>query len=138
MKALSAPEVSGGSVEWHLSHVLLVAKLMLQKLNSSDPAQYNPDINLNRSWYLFTGSLPRGKAKAPKSVDPITFDEPPSSEKLLAEVEELLKQEVHPKQYVKHPYFGILKRNLTYRFLSIHTKHHLKIVNEILERTGVK
>lgn len=138
MKELNAPQVSGGSVGWHLSHVLLVAKLMLQKLNASDPLEYAPDINLYRSWYLFTGSLPRGKAKAPKSVNPEMFDELPSAEKLLAEVEELLKHDVHPKQYVKHPYFGMLNRNLTYRFLSIHTKHHLKIVNEILERQGVK
>ncbi|GAA4949969.1 hypothetical protein GCM10023314_24170 [Algibacter agarivorans] len=35
--------------------------------------------------------------------------------------------------HFKHHVFGMLAKQQTLRFLEIHTKHHLKIVNDILK-----
>ena len=35
--------------------------------------------------------------------------------------------------YFKHPIFNMLTKKQTLRFLEMHTKHHLKIVRDILK-----
>jgi hypothetical protein len=37
-------------------------------------------------------------------------------------------------KYFDHPYFGNLRLNKTIKFLEIHTKHHLEIINDIIKK----
>jgi hypothetical protein len=36
------------------------------------------------------------------------------------------------RHYFNHPVFGILNRNRSLRFLKIHTRHHLRIIRDIV------
>ena len=81
------------------------------------------------------GYFPRGKAKAPKYVKP--------PEVLLKEdiIAQLVEARGNIKKistfsenaYFKHPLFGHLNTPRVVRFLDTHTKHHLKIVKDILK-----
>jgi hypothetical protein len=77
--------------------------------------------------------MPRGKARAPKSVIPTQIDKAEldaALDRASLSVLNLLNQSL--KQYFTHPMFGDLNTKLTSRFLWIHTEHHLKIVRDIL------
>jgi len=91
----------------------------------------NPSISkAHIGWYL-----PRGKAQAPKKVLPpdiILVDDLMSQLKLAQKHIKRLK--VLPKtSYFDHHVFGKLNKRQTLRFLETHTRHHLKIANEILK-----
>lgn len=79
------------------------------------------------------GFIPRGKAKAPKVVLP---DDTISEESLinsLQNVNAILEEwkSFDNNAYFKHPFFGNLNKKSTEWFLNLHTKHHVKIINDI-------
>lgn len=125
--------ISAASVGWHIDHCLKVIHNVCEALKSSDPQMYKSNFNFIRLYIFLRGSIPRGKGEAPKSVRPKENIHPEGllhqAEKvkqLLTEIEELPK-----KSNFKHPYFGVLNLNQTRKFLKIHTKHHLKIIQDI-------
>lgn len=83
---------------------------------------------------MVSGIIPRGKGKAPDRVnkrEPIHASE--LEEMGLKAHEAIEKLADLPKNsFFNHPYFGHLDRNAAIRFLKIHTKHHLKIIREII------
>lgn len=128
------PTISGGSVGWHIHHSLLVGLQIIKAVEKSDPKNYRWKFNLNKSFVYTLNKIPRGKAKAPESVRP--------KEQLDAVVMkqhmELLKNRLpvldtlHPNNYFKHPYFGNLNVKATIKMLMLHTKHHIRIINDII------
>ncbi|MEM6343907.1 MAG: DUF1569 domain-containing protein [Bacteroidota bacterium] len=129
------PPVSKVSVAWHLDHGLKVINGIYFALQKSDPSQYKRSYNLSREAIYLAGAMPRGVAKSPKSVLPpdeiLETDIQKQLNQARANIEKL---KALPKNaYFKHPYFGMLNRDQSIRFLEIHTEHHLKIIRDILK-----
>ncbi len=125
--------VSATAVGWHMAHSLLTINQIVEALKNSDPGKYKWKFNLAKTFVYTIGKIPRGRGKAPKSVQPEGRSD---SEKLrnqiiitLDKVETMDK--LHPDSFFTHPYFGDLNLKPTKTFLIIHTKHHLKIINDI-------
>lgn len=127
--------VSSASVGWHIEHVLMATSQILAALKQSKPNNYQWEFNLKRILVFGINKIPRGKGKAPKSVQPnreITAENlKPDLLELKAVVSTL--SSLHPNNYFEHPYFGKLNAKATIQFLNIHTKHHLQIINDILK-----
>jgi hypothetical protein len=128
--------VSKSDIAWHLDHVLKVINGISAVLKKSNPTDYKSTFNFKRSLILFLGKIPRGKAKAPETV--ISIGEI-SLEDLKLQVDNAKNsisefKNYNPKNNFQHPLFGQLNSKETLRFLEIHTKHHLKIVDDILKK----
>ncbi len=127
-------KVSKSNVGWHIEHILLTISLVIESVKKSNPKHYKWSFKLPRILVLYMKKIPRGRAKSPQVVVPKTYSEESLKERL--EYAKLLIQElqnINPVQYFNHPFFGNLKLNKTITFLEIHTEHHLKIINDILE-----
>lgn len=128
--------ISDKPVAWHIDHSLRVINGICNALKNSNPEEYKWSFNLIKSYILFTGTIPRGKGRAPKSVvaqGKIVKDD------LIGQIELAKRQlqeikDLPPKSYFIHPYFGALKLNTSIKFLVIHTNHHLKIIEDIIEK----
>lgn len=132
----SNPAVSKGNVGWHIEHCLLTLNGVTQFLVQSDPKNYSWSFNWIRIIVFLRKKIPRGRAKAPKIVQP---QENLSQEGLLNHISitrNAIKElaSVSKNHYFKHPYFGNLKLEQTMNFLEIHTQHHLSIMDDILKK----
>lgn len=129
------PSVSTSSVGWQIDHSLKVINGVCAIMIKTNPDKYKKNFNLWRSVLFALCYIPRGKAKAPKIVLP---PEIISHEDLLKQLQaarihiEQLKPLPETSHFIHHV-FGMLSKQQTLRFLEIHTKHHLKIVNDILK-----
>ena len=128
-------KISCSSIGWQIDHCLLVINGIISQLEVSNPSEYRPKFNLPKFIVFTTGKIPRGKARAPKIVMPVdvaTADELKSKIELAKT--NILKLSSFPKNaYFKHPFFNDLNTKQTEKFLAIHTKHHLKIIEDILK-----
>ncbi len=127
-------EVSSKAVAWHLDHSLKVILQVSAVIEKSDPTLYKWTFNIPRTLVFLIGNFPRGKGKAPKGVLPpekITQDD---LYKQIALAKNALNNMVNlpAKSNFKHPIFGILNLSQTKKFLKLHTLHHLKICNDIM------
>jgi len=92
-----------------------------------------------RAWFiLFFGRFPYGKIKAPEKiaamVQKISTEEARNGIiKLQGRILEMvnLVRESSPKQKIKHPRLGLLNARQWFRFIEIHTVHHLKQLQRI-------
>lgn len=125
--------VSQANVGWHLAHNLQVINNVTAALKTSNPKDYRYQFSFPQLIVFLTGRIPRGKAKAPRSVRPGSDVLQEDLVKYLREAERNIRQflTLHPKSHFEHPYFKNLNRNETRKFLEIHTEHHLKIIREI-------
>ncbi|MFI1772921.1 DUF1569 domain-containing protein [Thalassobellus citreus] len=128
--------ISKSNVGWQLDHTIKVINAVSSVLAKTDPKKYKKNFNLRRTILFALGYIPRGKAKAPKTVLPPNTI---STQDLISQLETAKKQiesiKALPKNaYFIHHIFGMLTKKQTFRFLEIHTKHHLKIVNDILNQ----
>ena len=129
------PNVSNSTVGWQIDHCLLVITGILGQLEISDPSKYQPKWTFSKFIIFITGKISRGKAKAPKVVIPtqVATQEELLS-KLAAAKNNVLKLDTFSEnQFFNHPYFKDLNVKQTKKFLTIHTKHHLKIIEDILK-----
>jgi hypothetical protein len=127
--------ISEASVGWHIEHSLLVIKQVTATVAQSEPKLYKSKFNLSRFFVFLIKTIPRGKAKAPKvviPVDEITIETLQESLKNTYQAIAYLK-DCQENQYFMHPFFGQLNKKQTIKFLAIHTKHHLKIVRDVLK-----
>jgi len=129
------PEISKSNVGWHIEHILLTNKMILEAVEKSNPADYTWSFKLSRIVVFTMNKIPRGRAKAPKVVVPKTYDEQTLLEHLkivTAKIQGL--ENMSSDKYFDHPYFGNLRLNKTIKFLEIHTNHHLEIINDIMKK----
>lgn len=128
-------KVSNSTIGWQIDHSLLVINGIISQLEISNPNEYQPKWNFPKFMVFTMGKIPRGKAKAPKVVIPIqvaTHEE--LITKLAAAKNNVLKLDTFSEnQFFNHPFFKDLNVKQTKRFLTIHTKHHLKIIEDILK-----
>ena len=110
--------ISQSNVGWHIEHSLMVIINITEVLKKSDPANYKWKFSLSRSYVYTFNKIPRGRGKAPKSVQPkddITIETLNSNvAKAQLKIQELEK--LHPKSYFVHPYFGMLTLKQTIKF----------------------
>lgn len=125
--------ISLRGVDWHIDHSLKVIIGVNKILIKSEEQDYKWKFNFIRIFCLTLAYFPRGKGKAPKVVNNEEVIQVDDLKKQLKLVKELLTNtsKLKPKSNFKHPYFGLLNLKQSLRFLTIHTKHHLKIINEI-------
>ncbi len=129
--------VSKSSVGWQIDHSLRVFNGIISLLKKSNPEEYKRKFNFARTVVFGLKYIPRGKANAPKAVrnyEEILKEDLISqieiSKKLILDLKDLQKNNCF-----SHPYFGILNLKQSIKFLEIHTSHHLKIINDILEQS---
>jgi len=127
--------VSKSSVGWHIEHSLLVMNLVIESIEKSDPDNYKRTFNFKRLLVFTINKIPRGKVRAPKAVQPkenFTIDSLKIHlEKGRSNFEKL--KYLSAKNYFEHPFMGNLNLKETIKFIGLHTEHHLKIMNEIIE-----
>ena len=128
--------VSTSTVGWQIDHSFLVINKVVSEIKKSNPGDYKWKFNKNRFLVqTLLRKIPRGKVRAPKEVQP--FEE--------ITLEHLKKQleitrnnvaglaSLDPKNYFTHPFMGDLDLKITIDFLGLHTKHHLKIIEDMLK-----
>jgi hypothetical protein len=129
------PEISKSNVGWHIEHILLTIKMIIEAVEKSNPADYTWSFKLSRIVVFTMNKIPRGRAKAPKVVVPKTYDEQTLLEHLkIVTLKIQGLEKMSSDKYFDHPYFGNLRLNKTIKFLEIHTKHHLEIINDIIKK----
>lgn len=127
--------VSAKTVGWQLDHILNVVIVVSEDIQQSEPSNYKPKFNYIKSFILLTGYIPRGKGKAPKTTrgSEEKYAADFLTEKLNNAKDAFKAIEKLPANfYFNHPLFGHMKRDTTKKFLKIHSKHHLKIIEDIL------
>ena len=129
-------EVSEVNVAWHLHHSLLTIKQIYLALEQSDPEQFESSFNAVRTLSLTGNYIPRGRAQSPSSVRPPDEFTTQDVIELLGQIKSLAPEFANLIEgaYFDHPYFGHLNRSHAMRFLQVHTNHHLKIVDDILNK----
>ncbi len=127
--------ISKSPVGWHIEHTLLTINVILERLKNSDPDAYRWKFNLPKMLVFTLNKIPRGRAQSPGTVQPkdnfsmeTLKHHLDSTKRKLAEL-----QNLKPTNYIEHPFFGKLKLKHTIKFLEIHTKHHIHIINDILK-----
>ncbi len=130
-------DVSKASVGWHLAHSFKVINEVCTSLKLSKPENFSSQFNLKREVVFALGSFPRGKAKAPKVVIP---EGDITSVNLLKDLQTARKNlsefdSLEENNYFEHPYFNQLNKIHAKRLLEVHTKHHLKIIKDIVKNT---
>ncbi len=128
-------EVSKVAVGWHLDHSLKVINGICDSLQISNPEAYKRKFNIARTFSFTFGFIPRGRAQSPKSVLPPETIKTDDIVSQLAIARDKLDnlEAMDDKSNFKHPFFDQLNKKQAKRFIEIHTRHHLKIVKDILK-----
>ena len=127
--------ISEGNVGWHIVHSCLVVNSVCAAVVKSDASKFIKKFSFKTFLVLLLNSFPRGKAKAPSFTMPSEELSPASILKSIqaarASIEALAK--AGKNQYFTHPIFGDLNAADTFKFLGVHTNHHLKIIKDIIK-----
>lgn len=126
--------VSKSSVGWHIEHSLKTIDQIVTACKKSDSTTYRWKFKLNRFLIMdVLHKIPRGKAKAPKVVQPEGDISKESLQLHLEKVQQNLENwvDLNKNCYFTHPFFGSLNKKATEKFLVLHTKHHLQIIEDI-------
>lgn len=126
--------VSKATVGWQLDHALKVIIAVSIILVKTDPKKYKRDINIRKLVLFAFGTIPRGKGRSPKQVLPPEIILKEDLYTQLKSAREYVQkiEKVHKNAYFNHHIFGTLNKDQTTRFLNIHTRHHLKIIEDII------
>ncbi|MEM6454634.1 MAG: DinB family protein [Acidobacteriota bacterium] len=141
-----APSVSAWSVAQHVEHMVRVDRSVIAvferglKVTSDESlaglGRARPHLSARIT--LAMGRMPRGRARSPRAMMPVGRE----PEALHAELEGLIQQMegfggsldnlARARWSVEHPVFGPLDPALWLRFMVVHDRHHLRIIDEIL------
>lgn len=128
------PKVSQVDVAWHLDHSLKTINKVCEALEASNPEEFRSNFSLSRIVVFTCGVIPRGVAQSPQSVRPPKVISTDSLYLQLEQARENLKklETLDSKAHFEHPYFKVIDKGQSMRFLKIHTQHHVKIIRDIL------
>lgn len=127
--------VSNRGVDWHLEHSLKIIASICNTLVASDPKNYKPKFSLVKYYILWTGKIPRGKARSPKPFNNKEEINRAALAELFTEAKKALEniEGLPEHSHFPHPLFGDLKLSEAKKFIVIHTDHHLKIMEDIIK-----
>lgn len=130
-------KVSASTVGWQIDHSFKVINGVLGLLNNA-PTDKKTKLTLLGRFCLLTGYIPRGKGKAPKQVLPPEHITKSDLDSQLDSARKAIKKvpNINKKATFKHPFFGVLSKKQTLCFLETHTRHHLKIIRDILKSSN--
>ena len=127
--------ISEGNVGWHIVHSCLVINSVCAAVIKSDATKFIKKFSFKAFLVLLLNSFPRGKAKAPSFTIPSEQLNPASILQSIQasrkSIEALAK--AGKNQYFTHPIFGDLNASDTFKFLAVHTNHHLKIIKDVIK-----
>ncbi|MCT4630756.1 DUF1569 domain-containing protein [Winogradskyella sp.] len=128
-------KISKSTIGWQIDHSFKVINGVIEVLKTA-PITKKEKLSLIGRFCLAFSYIPRGKGKAPKTVlPPKTISKQEILKQLILAKEGLNSiASVHPKATFKHAIFGVLSKATTLKFLVIHTKHHIKIIEDILNK----
>jgi hypothetical protein len=139
-EAAAVAAVSGWSIGQHLDHLLKAHAGILDLCD--DPPRETPcshGITLIGRLALFTGHIPRGRGRSPARFLP----DPVPATTLRAGIAEATRRFTaldrnppspgDPVLRFAHPVFGGLTRAQWLRFAEIHQRHHLSIIDDIVQ-----
>lgn len=131
--------VSQASIGWHLEHSLLALVKMISAVENSNPADYKREFNIKRLIVFTIGKIPRGKANAPEAVKPAGETTAEKIQPLIEKAKQKAEafEKLSTGKFFKHPVFGDLKRKQAQKAISIHTNHHLRIINDIISNQTI-
>ncbi len=126
--------ISKASVGWHIEHSLLTINTIIQALRKSNPKYYKWTFKLSRLVVFTINKIPRGRAQSPAVVSPtVDFNVKTLHEHLNNTKQRVVElNSLQANNYIEHPFFGKLNLKQTNKFLVIHTRHHLNIINDII------
>jgi hypothetical protein len=134
----SDPQVSSAAAAFGLVFAALSIWAIVLFVKCVGEAQGFPAwkavLNSILTWFvLLTGRIPRGRGKAPKVTLPERTGFKGLEEEIEAEKAELraLTVDAIRRFEMNHPGFGRLNGRQWLRFLSIHRRHHLRIISDI-------
>ncbi|TXD83701.1 DUF1569 domain-containing protein [Subsaximicrobium wynnwilliamsii] len=135
-QSASNPKISKSNVAWHIDHSLKVINNVSISLQTSDSSTYKNNFSFLGKVFFTIGFFPRGRARAPKHVVP---PETILEEDLLTQIKKAKSniesiEGLDKNAYFKHPFFGNINTPRIYRFLFMHTNHHVKIINDIMAK----
>jgi hypothetical protein len=130
---MTNPVVSAASVGWQIEHVLLTINMIVSALQNPR-VSYKWSFKFPRLIVFTMNKIPRGRGKAPKVVQPKADFDLENIKKQFETARENIKllETLDKNLFFEHPYFGHLKVKQTEKFLIIHSKHHLDIINDII------
>jgi hypothetical protein len=128
-------KISQANVGWHIEHTLLALHGIVNALSTADSGKFKWQLNVSRIIVFTFNKIPRGRAKAPKIVQPKTNYDIDSLRKHVSAAREKIKQLnlINKDAFFKHPSLGNLKLKQAVLFMEIHGNHHLEIINDILQ-----
>ena len=126
--------ISRADVAWHLDHMLKTINEITKSLEKSNPEMFKKSFNAARVMSLTLGFIPRGRAQSPSVVRP---PENIKTEDIISQLQKArnnvkVLNRLDKKVHFAHPVFGMIDKATSIRFIEVHTKHHLKIINDIL------
>ena len=133
---------TGDASQWspceHVDHSVKVMSSVITRLLDLNAERGRPFNFIGRLILLF-GWIPRGRGRAPTRLRGAraTREELSAAlDALAAQLSRLETAHLEPNRgpIVPHPVFGGLTPPQAVRFAAIHTKHHLKIVSDLLRR----
>ena len=140
--AVRVDEVSHWSVRQHLDHLLITARAILdglrQGLDGELPTDPGGKPTTRGRIVLWTGYIPRGKARSPEMVlpgDRSAADLATGFRKTQAEYRALTESlgEIQRNRGTQpHPILGHFTSAQWLRFAHLHHRHHWKIIGDIL------
>ena len=128
-------DVSASSIGWHIEHTAKVLTRVTTAINNSDAANFKSNFSFARTVVFAMNKIPRGKGRAPEASLPEGLITKESLQISIAKASARVKElyTLDPNKYFEHPYFGQVQLKGCIKFLTIHTNHHLKIINDILK-----
>ncbi len=128
-------DISISSVGWHIEHTAKVLGRVTTAVSNSNPEEFKRKFNFVKTIIFIRNKIPRGKGKAPQASLPEGTITKEVLQNSLLKAKEKVKElsTLDSNKYFKHPYFGDLKQKDCIKFLTIHSNHHLKIINDIIK-----
>ncbi len=130
-----AASVSKAGIYWHVDHCLRILQAVPPAMHKSIKENYRPKRSFTKTLIMTTGYIPRGKARSPKHVTP--EKNALDRKAITARLKDTIKQtnklvDLAESSFMEHPFFGSLQKKQAIKFMKIHTRHHLKIIRDIL------
>ncbi|MDX1565108.1 MAG: DUF1569 domain-containing protein [Phycisphaeraceae bacterium] len=128
--------VSMWTVGHHIEHCALAAERMVAAVAESTPPPKGRRTAVGLM-VLKMGKIPRGRGKAPEPSVPQGALSEAELSTCLDRAEAAIEKAagLDPNQWFRHFAFGTLKRDQAMKLIDIHNRHHLKIIEDIVENS---